>query len=179
MTPARLREETQRACEVIGEITGQQVRAHRAAYFSITAGRSGRWTFSRRLASNTTRASSRAQLALRHPRRSSAAANRDHRPDLRAAAVGATSCRTQLPLTAARTFASTLRSQSRQYPRRRRREAGPSSSICIRGSSTLIIPVSLPLEGASDDYVNLRSTRAARAPARRVRLRNTGGGGGA
>ena len=27
MTPARLREETQRACEVIGEITGQQVRA--------------------------------------------------------------------------------------------------------------------------------------------------------
>jgi len=36
MTPARFREETRRAATVIEDLTGQPVRAYRAAYFSIT-----------------------------------------------------------------------------------------------------------------------------------------------
>jgi polysaccharide deacetylase family protein (PEP-CTERM system associated) len=36
MTPARMREETMRACDAIEQVTGQQVKAYRAAYFSIT-----------------------------------------------------------------------------------------------------------------------------------------------
>jgi polysaccharide deacetylase family protein (PEP-CTERM system associated) len=36
MTPERMREETKRAAGAIAEVTGRQVRAYRAAYFSIT-----------------------------------------------------------------------------------------------------------------------------------------------
>ena len=36
MTPDRVRAETQRACDAIGDATGQRVTAYRAAYFSIT-----------------------------------------------------------------------------------------------------------------------------------------------
>jgi polysaccharide deacetylase family protein (PEP-CTERM system associated) len=36
MTPERFRDETRRAVDAIGEVTGERVRSYRAAYFSIT-----------------------------------------------------------------------------------------------------------------------------------------------
>ena len=36
MTPERFRDETQRAVDAIGEVTGTRVRSYRAAYFSVT-----------------------------------------------------------------------------------------------------------------------------------------------